>query len=145
MNVELIWHQPLRLVDDLPQPFYSCPNFMDVPETPGIYVFARVRGRTCQPLYIGLATCLRSRISQHLVSIRLMDGIRQAPGGRRVILVGEATNLPARGGRTILASVERALIRHAVAEGWPILNKHGRVRVSYSINHSGNRAARAWG
>jgi hypothetical protein len=142
-QIEVVWYPPIRLIREA-ELCYACPDLIDIPTTPGLYVFTRVRGQRCDPIYIGLATSLRRRVAQHLNSIKLLTALENAAAGRRMLMVAVVPNLPSDEGRTILASVERALIRQAVADGHTILNKHGLFRPEYAVTHRGNRAARIW-
>jgi hypothetical protein len=142
MNIKLRWHKPLLLRACADR--YECDDLHTVPAVPGIYVFGRKRGDVLEPLYIGLAKSLRLRTAQHFHNVRLMEGLRTARAGRRLLMIGELISKHPGNTGQVLRSIERAMIRHALEEGWEILNKHGTARKAYVLHHTGSRAARAW-
>jgi hypothetical protein len=92
---------------------------------PGVYVFARRWGRGFEALYVGKANNIRARIPQQLNNVRLMQHLRHARTGTRVVIAGE---FRARGGQRAAASlplIEKALIRHFLSEGHDLVNVQG--------------------
>ena len=83
---------------------YTVPDLDALPITAGVYVFGRIsRGRMI-PMYVGQAMRLRSRIRTQLNNARLMLGIANSPGRRRVLVLGE---LVARPGQELNARIRR--------------------------------------
>ena len=142
-HIALQWHAPLQLKDGGARGFIYYVDPLDIPEVPGIYVFGKLRGETLQPIYIGVATkSLRKRIKQQFNNLRLMNGIKAARGGKRVLMIAELRG--SRRPQRVLATLEVAIIRYALAEGYPIVNKSGTKIRAYSLSHLGNRLSRSW-
>ena len=95
----------------------------------GIYVFGRRYGSTIKALYVGQATNLQKRIKQQLNNAKLMNYLKGATKGNRVLLYGKAITKPGQTMKKFIAIVERTLIRHFLSEGCDLANKQGtRVR-----------------
>jgi hypothetical protein len=143
-RIELHWHPPLRVREARDGPLmYTVGELTQLPDGPGLYVFAHRRGSRIRPLYIGIATrSVRNRIKQQLNSVRLMKGIQDAVRGGRVLLVAELAGR--RNPRRVLPSLEHAMIRYALAEGHEILNKSGTRIRAYDLRHRGNRESHSW-
>lgn len=92
LHIDVQWSLPLDLVvDPDDQLIYVVRQIENVPEVPGVYVFARCFGDNVIPLYVGETRDLRSRLNQHLRNnVKLMRGIQKARSGRRIFLFGEA-------------------------------------------------------
>lgn len=96
---------------------------------PGIYVFARRWGKSYEALYVGRSENVRRRSRGHLNNLRLMSHVRHAKNGRRVLFTGFP--LTRRGQRMtrVLATLEKAYIRHFLSEGHDLVNQQGtRIR-----------------
>ena len=147
MDLTLEWYEPFDLKDGSRQNLIYSLDDSDLqylPEAPGVYVFARQHGAVTAPLYIGRAENLAARIMQQLNNVRLMNGLRAAQSGYRMLLVGE---FQARQGQQVdraLALIESALIRYALAEGYELLNLKGTKTRVHTIASAGNRVARSW-
>ena len=60
-----------------------------LPVHPGVYVFGRKWGSNgFEALYVGKANNIRSRLTGQLNNLRLMQHVRSAKAGRRIILAG---------------------------------------------------------
>ena len=146
MKIDIKWQTPIRLKNGSSQNMiYMIDSLEKIPpRTAGVYVFLRLKGHERVPLYIGQATRLRSRIKGQLNNLKLMLGIKNAPGRSRFVAC--AICPPAQGQNTkkVLDVVENALIRYAMAEGHDILNIQGtNLRVD-TITSAGNRLSRSW-
>ena len=65
MNIDVEWLEPFDLRDGHREGLiYAVEDFDDIPETAGIYVFARLHGKAVSPLYIGRAEDLSRRIDR---------------------------------------------------------------------------------
>ena len=86
---EVTWHNPLELRESRDTRYiYEC-DLEALNVWPGLYIFARTHGESIEPIYIGETENLRRRIEQHLASVPLMNGLKYARTGRRVLMVGE--------------------------------------------------------
>jgi hypothetical protein len=95
-----------------------------IPESPGVYVFARAYGSSYEPIYIGQADDLRARIRQHLkTNVALMRALRESKSGGKVILLGELKTRPGQQSQRVLDIVEPTLIAEAVASGYALVNR----------------------
>src|ERR1039457_1505995 len=95
MDLKVIWHKPVRLREsgadsDL---IYEI-DLSKIPDKAGVYVFVRKFGSKRNPLYVGRAKNLRSRVKQHLNSVRMMKGIQNEASGSRALLFGVFTPKP---------------------------------------------------
>jgi len=123
---------------------YSIPDLEHIGEVPGVYVFARLHGRTVCPLYVGKAENLQRRIAQQLNNLKLMRGIQHAPKGLRTLHVAELVRRPAQYAPRVIKIIESALISSAMVEGFDLLNTSGTKALAHSIVSTGNREARRW-
>jgi len=126
MKLHVDWRKPLKLMDGSEEGLiYSLP-IKRLPESSGIYMFARTHGKCFKPLYIGKATNIRMRVKQQLESnVRLMKHLKSARTGRRIILVGVVVTKQAQQLQKVLKIIERAFIKRYLAEGHALVNKQG--------------------
>ena len=144
MRIDLAWDKPARLKDGtkLNQVYY-CPSLERISNKSGVYVFARTFGQLVVPLYVGQATKLRKRIEQQFKSnVRLMMGLRQADIGRRILLVGRLRLHPGQQKKRVLDIVEASLIKHALAQGYDLLNQQGTKTKVHAIKSKGNHSSK---
>jgi hypothetical protein len=146
LKIELKWDKPIRLKDGSKLfQFYAIPSprLERIPNRPGVYVFARSFGQSIAPLYIGQTSKLRSRINDHLKSSgRLMMKIKRAQAGRRILLVASLKLHPGQREEKVLEIVEKALIKHALAGGFELLNKQGVKTRVHVIKSKGNTSSK---
>jgi hypothetical protein len=81
-----------------------------------------------EALYVGKSLRLRGRIKNHLNNLRLMRHLQDAKSGRRVVIAGQIFTRPGQQIAKSLSTLERAFIRHFLAEGHDLVNKQG-VRI----------------
>lgn len=93
-----------------------------IPSRAGVYVFARKFGRALEPIYIGKALNLRTRLKSQFNSHKLMRSLADGKSGDRVLMVVVLKG--ARGLRTAdaLRTAERAHIEHALTSGNALMN-----------------------
>ena len=143
MKISVRWQDPIELRDGSRlNLIYSCIDLEDIPDAPGVYVFARRFGEVTAPLYVGQALSLRSRICQQFNNLRLMKGVENAAIGRRIILIGQVFLRPGQQPEPVLDIVEQALIEHFMAEGYELLNRLGTRIPKHSIEFGGHRSSR---
>lgn len=143
MEIEIDWSDPIELEDGAKDLLiYKCPTLGDIPDSPGIYIFARRHGDNITPLYIGQAQRLRRRIEQQLNNTRLMKGIEGAESGARVLLIGQMALKPGQRVPRVLDVAESAIMEYALAEGHSILNKQGTKQRVHTIQSRGNMWSR---
>jgi len=144
LHIDVRWSQPLDLVvDPDDQLIYVVRQIENVPEVPGVYVFARCFGDNAIPLYVGETRDLRSRLNQHLRNnVKLMRGIQKARSGRRIFLFGEALLKKGQNTKKVLQVLQRALIERTLSEGHDeLLNDKGAKTPVHTIRSAGNRCS----
>jgi hypothetical protein len=125
MKLALKWHKPLALKADKDgNGIYTIP-LDDIPTKPGIYIFLRNHCSVFKALYIGKADNLRSRIKQQLNNLRLMRGIETSATGKRLLAFGEFIPKQGQQQTKALQRMEKAYIRHYLADGHQLFNKQG--------------------
>ncbi len=128
MKLKLDWNKPVPLKGSSTG-FYEI-DLDSVPKEAGIYIFARRWGKSYEALYIGRSTNLRNRIKGHLNSLKLMQHLKEAKTGKRVLIYGVPVTKKGQQQDKVLASLEKAFIRHFLLEGHDIVNKQG-VRIRF--------------
>ena len=144
MDLSIKWQPPIDLLDgDDQNLIYVANGLNDWMDVPGVYMFARIFNDQVSPLYIGKAEGLGRRAWQHFKkNTQLMNGIKKAPNGRKVLILGKFTAKPGQSTIKCIALVERALIDHALTEGHTLLNVQGTRAAFHTVNFSGNLGAR---
>jgi hypothetical protein len=143
MRITLKWDTPLRLRDGARlNQIYYCRECGHLSRKPGVYIFARKFGKTVVPLYIGQASKLRGRVEGQFNNVRLMMGIKQAPAGRRILLVARLYLKRGQQMSKVLDIVESALIKNALAQGHDLLNQQGTKTKVHVIRSKGNSSSR---
>ncbi len=138
MNVD--WAPALVLKDGAKESrIYTC-NLLDIPQTPGVYVFGRTHGESFEALYVGKATVLQQRIKQQLNNLALMMHVKNAMRGDRVLVLGEWDKRGNEDTEKCLIIIERALIRHYLERDDDIVNKHGTRLKTHEICSVGSSA-----
>jgi len=113
MDLRVLWYKPVKLRKSRPGSIYIYELDLDcVPDKPGVYIFMRKFGRNLNPLYVGKAQNMRTRIGQQLVALKLMKGLENAEIGSRVVVFGEFVSRPGQNENKCLLLIEKALIRH---------------------------------
>lgn len=135
MDLRVTWHKPVKLRKSRPGSTYIYELDLDnVPDKPGVYIFMRKFGNNLNPLYVGKAQNLKTRIGQQLVALKLMKGLENAEIGSRALVFGEFLARPGQSEDRCLLLIEKALIRHFLSEGHDLLNKVGtRIATKHSL------------
>jgi hypothetical protein len=125
MIFTLEWSRVIRLRDASKQNMiYSVP-LEKVPPVRGIYIFGRRFGSSFEALYVGQAQNVRDRVKGQLNNLRLMQHLRNAKAGKRILLTGQLKGQRGRSRGKALDLVERAFIRHFLSEGAELVNRQG--------------------
>lgn len=138
MKLKISWNKPMPMKKERNEiQIYSC-NLDKIPETPGVYIFARYYGRKYKALYVGQSKNLRGRVKGHLNNLKLMKYLEKAKSGKRVIITGSAMTKKGPKLDKALKILERAFIRHFLAEDHALVNRQGvRIR-SHEILSDGH-------
>ena len=133
MDLNLAWHGSLPLTDDSKNNGVYAADLNAIPETPGIYVFLRVHGKTAECLYVGKATKLRTRVKAELNNSKLMQGIKKSATGKRHLFFAEFKARQGQQENRSLLTIKRTLIRYYLARGDQLLNIQGTRLVKDSV------------
>ncbi len=134
MELRLKWHKPLPLTDDSENNGVYAVDLDCITSTPGVYIFVRVHGEKTECLYVGKATNLRSRVKTQLNNSKLMQGVKNAAGGKRELVFGEFVAKSGQQKEKSLLAMERTLIRHYLSKGNQLLNIKGTRIVKNSVS-----------
>jgi hypothetical protein len=137
MKLHLEWSKPVMLRDGSKLNLIYSLDEERLPDEAGVYVFARRWAHDFEALYVGKAQNIRVRVTQHLNNnVRLMQRIKTAAIGHRVVLAAKLTG-PSGGSRAKrLQLTERALIRHFLTEGHDLVNVQGARLRQHEIQSS---------
>jgi hypothetical protein len=125
MIFTLDWSRVVRLRDASKQNMiYSVP-LEKIPAVRGIYIFGRRFGSSFEALYVGQAQNVRDRVKGQLNNLRLMQHLRNAKAGKRILLTAQLKGQRGRSRGKALDLVERAFIRHFLSEGAELVNRQG--------------------
>lgn len=137
MKLHVEWDTELKLTHRYQgAPSYWC-DLDDIPDRPGIYIFARRFGDGLEALYIGKANALRGRIKNQFNNLKLMHHVETAKSGQRVLLIGEF--VPKKGQQLVrcLSIFEKAIIRHYLYERHDIVNIKGTKISRHELSNGG--------
>jgi hypothetical protein len=130
INPHLRWHKPQQL-----RTYPYSPDLDLIPRSPGIYVFYRRYGKGFEVFYVGKALNLRSRLKGQLNNLKLMNSIKSAANGAKMLTYGEVKLKPGQKSASAIHAAEKLLIRHFVEEGHELFNIQGvKLRVQTLTN-----------
>ncbi|HEU0153180.1 MAG TPA: hypothetical protein VFQ84_07540 [Arenimonas sp.] len=130
INPHLCWLKPQQL-----RSYPYAPDLEAIPRTPGIYIFYRKYGSGFEVFYVGKALNLRSRLKGQLNNLKLMNSIKSAANGARMLCYGEVKLKPGQKSDSAIRAAEKLLIRHFVEEGHELFNIQGvKLRVQTLTN-----------
>jgi len=146
MQLQLEWNRPLLLKDGRSQNLIYCLDLNKLPHAAGIYILGRRWGRGAkalfEALYVGKATSVRGRVKSQLNNLRLMQHLKNAKAGKRILLVGRILLKPGQRVEKSLLLAERALIRYFLSEGHDLVNMQGTRLRRHEIVSSGKHPKR---
>jgi len=108
-----------------------------LPAVPGIYIFARRWSKSYEALYVGQSMKIRKRVGSHLKNLPLMKYLENAKTGRRFVIVGRAVPKAGQKLEKVLATLERAFIRHFLSEGHALVNQQGTKIRRHKVSSEG--------
>jgi len=144
MKLHIEWTRPHKLRDGSKLNFIYTFDTEKLPKSPGVYIFARRWGASFEALYVGKATGLRGRIKNQFNNLRLMQHLKNAKAGNRVVLAGALRTRPGQQRAKSLDLVERALIRYFLSEGHDLVNKQGTRLRRHEVVSDGSHPKRAF-
>ncbi|MBA7667736.1 hypothetical protein ES703_75834 [subsurface metagenome] len=137
MKISVEWGKPLALRDGSRQNLMYVVDLDKVPDSAGVYVFGRRWGKNIEALYVGKATNIRGRVKGQFNNLRLMQHLKQAKTGKRVLLFGNAITKPGQKIDKVVSLLERVLIRHFLSEGHDLVNRQGARIRRHEVNSDG--------
>jgi hypothetical protein len=137
MKLQVEWVRPIPLKDATePNSIYGV-DFDRLPTDPGVYVFGRLWGNQFEAVYVGKASRIRGRVKKQLNNLKLMNHLKNAKNGKRVILAGRIVTKPGQQVDKCLPIIERALIPYFLSEGHDLVNKQGTSLRRHELESSG--------
>lgn len=101
MKLQVEWMRPITLRDGTRQNLIYTVDLNRLPENvAGIYVLGRRFGSHFEALYVGKASRIRGRLQNQFNNLRLMQHLRNAKAGKRIVLCGRIVTLPGHGWRS---------------------------------------------
>lgn len=143
MRLQLEWSKPIALKDASRDNLIYKADIEKVPNVPGVYIFGRRWGRNqFEALYVGKANRIKGRVKGHFNNLRLMQHLRNAKNGKRIILAGRIVTKPGQQLDKCLKMIERGFIRYFLSEGHDLVNKQGTRLRRHEIASSGKHPKR---
>lgn len=137
MKLAVEWTRPIFLKDASRENLIYSLALERVPSSAGVYVFGRRWGNQFEALYVGKGDRVRGRVKGQLNNLRLMQHLKNAKTGKRVLLAGRIVTKPGQRLAKCLTLVERALIRYFLSEGHDLVNKQGTRIRRHELSSSG--------
>jgi len=137
MILSIEWSRPLVLRDGSKDNLIYTAAVDKLPAAPGIYIFGRRFAKTFEALYVGQATGIRGRVEIQFNNLRLMQHLKKARTGKRIVLAGHFKAKPGQHLKKCLDLAELALIRHFLSEGHDLVNKQGVTLRGHEVQSSG--------
>ena len=142
MKLFVEWDRILKLKDATKEDLIYSVDLQKVLTAPGVYVFARRWGSGFEALYVGKANGIRGRVKSQLNNLRLMQHLKNAKIGGRVLLCGRIDTRPGQQLEKSLLLIERGLIRYFLSEGFDLVNKQGTRLRRHEVTASGKHPKR---
>src|SRR6266446_2100099 len=144
MAIKIQWHQPIPLKDGSAEDLIYMVDEDEIKVWdgfPGVYMFCWKYGESVIPMYIGRSMNIYNRIWEHLETTTLMKRIENGPRGATMLIIGEYISQPRQSPERTIAIVEKALIAHALTEGYALLNTAGTRTPTHEVKFSGFHGA----
>lgn len=142
MKLHIEWARPVVLKDASRDKFAYAADIDKLPDAPGIYMFGRRWQGQFEALYVGKANRIRGRVNDHFNNLRLMQHLRNAKNGKRIVLAGEIVTKPGQQLEKCLKLIERGFIRYFLSEGHDLVNKQGTRLRRHEVTSSGKHPKR---
>jgi hypothetical protein len=142
MKIHVEWARPVALKDASRDNLIYSADIDKLPSAPGIYVFGRRWRGQFEALYVGKANRIRGRVKGHFNNLRLMQHLRNAKNGKRIVLVGKIVTRPGQQLEKCLKLIERGFIRYFLSEGHDLVNKQGTRLRRHEVASSGKHPKR---
>lgn len=137
MILKYEWGRPLQLRDGSKENLIYTTTLTKLSQASGIFIFGRRYGHGFEALYVGQATSIRGRVKSQFNNLRLMQHLRNAKAGKRIVLMGTFRAKPGQKLKKCMDLAELALIRHFLSEGHDLVNKQGVRLRRHEVESSG--------
>jgi hypothetical protein len=117
MRLSIEWIRPVALRDGTHQNLIYTTDLNRLPDVAGIYVLGRRWGSQFEALYVGKANRIPGRLKSQMNNLRLMQHLKNAKAGKRIVLCGKLVTRPGQRLEKCMVLIERALIRYFLSEG----------------------------
>lgn len=142
MKLHVEWTRSIPLKDATQQNLIYTTDLNKLPRVTGIYILGRRWGTDFEALYVGKANDIRGRVKGQLNNLRLMQHLRHAKAGKRIVLTGKVITKPGQQIDKCLLLIERALIRYFLSEGHDLVNSQGTRIRRHEVVSSGKHPKR---
>lgn len=142
MDLQIEWSRQVQLRDASKDNMIYGVDLSKITTGVGVYIFGRRWGKQFEALYVGKAQNVRNRVKDHLNNLRVMQHLRNAKTGKRIVLAGQLVTKPGQRKSKCLGLAERALIRYFLSEGHDLVNKQGTRIRRHEMQSSGKHPKR---
>jgi hypothetical protein len=142
MKLHVEWGKPIQLRDASSENMVYGLDLERVTNGIGVYIFGRRWGQQFEALYVGKAGNVRGRVQGHLNNLRLMQHLKNAKTGKRIVLAGRLVTRQGQQSAKCIALAERALIRYFLSEGHDLVNKQGTRLRRHELTSTGTHPKR---
>lgn len=142
MKLHIDWSKPVPLKDASAENLIFKTDLTKLPSVAGIYIFGRRWGQQFEALYVGKAGDIRGRAKGHFNNLKLMQHLKNARNGKRVIIAGKFVAKPGQQVDKCLRILERGFIRYFMSEGHDLVNKQGTSIKRHEFVSSGKHPKR---
>jgi hypothetical protein len=149
MDIEIEWQNPVQLTKFKKVIVHENHLPETIEDRAGVYFFSRKFGRHYIPFYIGETGKIRARLKGHLNWAKLVDvlrgmrvGDKKIKQGDRYFHYGYLITKKKQNKKKCIQLVQKYLVREAVAQNTPLLNKKLVVFKTNSLNFNGSKKAR---
>jgi len=125
MKLHVDLARPILLKDGSKENLIFTVDLKKLPTSSGLYIFGRRWGSELEALYVGKANNVRGRVKGQLNNLRLMQHLRSAKNGKRIVLTCKLITKLGQRLEKCLLLIERGLIRYFLSEGHDLVNKQG--------------------
>jgi len=142
MKLQVEWTRPIPLKDATRENLIYMTDLNKLQKIAGIYILGRRWGTDFEALYVGKANDIRGRVKGQLNNLRLMQHLRNAKAGKRIVVTGKVITKPGQQLEKCLRLIERALVRYFLSEGHDLVNKQGTRIRRHEVVSSGKQPKR---
>jgi hypothetical protein len=142
VKLHVDWSRVIPLRDGTKENLIYVVDLAKLPQAAGVYIFGRRWGSDFEALYVGKAGDVRGRVKGQMNNLRLMQHLKNAKNGSRVVLAGKMITKQGQQRDKCIRLVERALIRYFLSEGHDLVNKQGTRLRRHEVTSAGKHPKR---